>query len=846
MESEVESRRRGSGAQRGRRKRRVPIQASSDLGFLLLVAALLVAGLGFGAQHVPVLMVAVLLAVASAFAAPKDTRVPLVAWLLLALAGYSLFQALPLPIGVVRVLSPEAALVWEGALRPLRPSSTNWVSLSVDPAGTWLEVLKFSGYACVVIAAAGVRVLRGSRPLLTMVLGLALVVCIVTLAHGLVPASKIYGLYSPPIAADRWTRGPFVNGNNLAGYLNLGLFAGAGLLLGGSSPIPKRYLGLALPVLATGLVLTGSRGGVLAATLAGAALVVYGLVRKSVARRRLLMGTGLVLFLAVVALFTLGDSRLHGSLFDTSNAGKVLGFRGALALIQDNPWFGVGRGAFDGAFQPYRGVRGDASTVFVHAENLVLDWVSEWGAPVGLFALVACGYFVTRLGARAARDPEFLGVVLAVGAVLLQSQVDFGLEVFGLAAPFWVLLSLGENGYDRTGVRGAFWHRLLPVGAAVAAMLVVVATRAQPLHLERRALKERFTSLGVANETAVATLQRELRAAILRHPGDGYLPLLGGYLAGQLKQNTLTWLGRALERNPTSGRANLALAEALGAAGHRSQALIHLRLAGAYDYSLADRARDIAVALEPSVEALARGFPRDSIGGGAFAELCPKLAVSSRIPCFREAVRRDASYETAQEGLARELLEALDAGREPCSGPSALACIQEAKRSVASLKPGAGFQRVMLASRVRSFEGDRIGAGRMLHSECPAVPHARSCLELAVALVVGTSDRSLVRQVVERFLAIACEDPERCAAAHRHVAARFEASANLGGALEHHTAAARQAPSAAAWLKVADLRARLGSAATVRAALAEALTFAPLDEGQRREVLRLEKVGDPR
>lgn len=846
MESEAESRRRGSGAPRARRRPRVPAQLKRDLGFALLIAALLVAGLGFGAQHVPVLLLAVLLALAAAVAAPKDVCVPRLTWVLLALAGYSALQATPLPIGVVRFLSPESALVWEGALRPLREAPLGWASLSVDPSGTWLETLKFSGYACVVVAAAGVRARHGSRPILAMVFLLALLICLVTLAHGLVRAPKIYGLYPPPIFDDRWTRGPFVNGNNLAGYLNLGLFAATGFWLGGRSPLPSLLLAAGVPLLATGLVLSGSRGGVLAAALGGTALVVHGLVRRSAAAPRLIVGSGLTLVLAVAALFALGDSRLHGSLFDTSNQGKILGFRGALALIHDNAWFGVGRGAFDGAFQPYRGVRGDASTIFVHAENLVLDWVSEWGAPVGLVALLACGYFVFRLGVRAGRDPTLVGAVVAVGAVLLQSQVDFGLEVFGLAAPFWVLLSLGESGHEREQSDRARWYRVIPVAGAAVAALVVVVTEARPLQTERRDMRARFAAFGGGDRAAVKKLEAELRDAILRHPGDGYLPLLGARVAQRLEQNPLRWLGRALERNPTSGYANLALAEALGAAGQRSQALIHLRLAGAYDFSLSDRSRDLAVALESNVDALSRAFPRDAIGGGGFVALCAKLPVPSRIPCFREAARRDASSQTAQEGLATELLEALSAGREPCAGPTAPRCVAEAKGSAASLKAESGFRRVMLKGRLRALDGDVAGAVRSLLGECPATQGALRCLELAVDLAIGRADPSLVGQAVERYLAIGCEDSERCAATHRHVAERFERGGDLRGALEHHTAAARQAPSAAAWLKVADLRARAGSVASVHAALEEARAFGPLDEQQRREIARLEQSGNTR
>jgi hypothetical protein len=169
--------------------------------------------------------------------------------------------------------------------------------------------------------------------------------------------------------------------------------------------------------------------------------------------------------------------------------------------------------------------------------------------------------------------------------------------------------------------------------------------------------------------------------------------------------------------------------------------------------------------------------------------------------------------------------------------------MDEAKRSITSIEGASGFRRVMFAARLRALEGDRAGAAKTLLDECPASPAARTCLELAVDLAAGNGDPTVVRQAVGRFIAVACEVVERCVEAHRHVAQRLEVAGDLAGALEHHTVAARQAPSSAAWLKVADLGTRVGAVAAVRAALAEVRMSGPLDEAQRREVARLEQSG---
>jgi hypothetical protein len=820
---------------------------SSELGLVFLVLSFLVSGLAFGAQHTPVLLVAVALAIAAAVFAPADLPMPRLAWLLVAFAAFSLIQALPLPFGLVHALSPAAADVWAGALRPLGEGRPGWVSLSVDPASTWLEVVKYSGYACLVIAAAGVRSRRGSPAVVAAIFVAAVAVCVVTLAHGALNASRIYGMFTPPDAAVRWTRGPFVNGNNLAGYLNLGLFAGVGLWLGGRSPIGTAPLSFGIPLLALGVMLGGSRGGVLALVIAGMAVVGHALTRKSTLTPRVITGAGVVLLVASGGFIVLGDARLRGSLSDGATEGKLAGFRWTLDMILDHAWLGVGRGAFDGAFQPYRGVRGDASTVLAHAENVVLDWVSEWGLPLGVLALVATGWFVARLVGRAKKDTTTLGLAAGVLALLLQNQVDFGLELFAIGSLFWTALVMA-NGANAANERQSRFARFVPIGAAVVAGIVVLAMRANPLHVERRAMKQRFTEFDRAGGRDTKELGAALRRAVLQHPGDGYLPLLGGHLASREHKNPLRWFGRALERNPTSGRANLALGEALGSARHEEQALIHLRLAAAYDYELADRALNLAVAFAPSVPALASGFPEGALGASAFVDLCPKLQPHARIECFREALRRDPRDKKAHEALASELFDALEARRAPCAGAEEAACALEAERSVTAASPGTGYRTLVLGARLRARKGDRLGAVGMLLSGCPATPTAAACLELAADLAVGLPDTALARQAEDRFVALACELPARCAAAHAHVGDRLEAAGELDRALGHFTAAAREAPSAGRWLKVADLAARTNAFAAKRAALAALGAFGDLTDAQRREVLRLsnEPVGGAR
>jgi tetratricopeptide (TPR) repeat protein len=846
MDGELESRPGGRRSGARRRVPRRPAGLRAEAGLAVLSLVVLTAGLGFGAQHRPVLLLVSALSALAAVLSPAGLPISRLAQGLLGLATFTALQALPLPFGLVAWLSPAAGDVWSGAVRPFQEAPPRWVSLSIDPAGTWLEVLKLTSYACLAMAAAGLRARRGSPAVATLVFGASIVVCLVTLAHGIVRAPLIYGVFPPVDMAARWTRGPFINGNNLAAYLNLGLFAGAGLWLGGRSPLRPVVTGIGVPLLAAGVVLSGSRGGVVALVVAACFLVVLSVTRKTVAAPRAILGGVVVILAAVLGLLVLGDARLVQSLFDAGLGAKVMAFGAALPMIRDFALFGVGRGAFEGGFQPYRGARGDASTVYAHVENLVLDWISEWGLPLGALALLGLGAVCVLLLSRARKDATLSGLAAAVLAVLLGGMVDFGVEIFGIAALLVVVLSTAESG-SAAPTSSRSWLRFLPAGATVVAIAVVLLAQAHPVRADRRALRASVTVPVSAPKPDFGALWSELRTATLRHPGDGYFPLLGAYVATREGKNALPWLGRALERNPFSGTAHLALGDALGRLNKPAQALLHLRLAAIYDYSLSDRALHRAVQLEPNLEALSRAFPPDVLGGSAFVDLCQRIARESRIACFREALRRDTADRKAHEAFAVELLDALEAKREPCVGAGVTACEADALRSSERLGEGGGYRELVISARIVARRGDPVQAITSLLGGCPATPSAAECLELAVALAARLPDKELARRADQRYLALSCEVPARCAAAHGFVAEKLEESGDLTAALEHLTSAAREAPTGGRWLKVADLASRAGKAVAMVAALAEVRALGELTPAQRRELERLEReAGNPR
>ncbi len=821
---------------RPRRRRSEGERRWDALGTVLFAVALAGSGLAFGAQHVPVLLVAAGVALSAALVLGRHlSRLPRLAIVLLALAAYTAFQAAPMPASWVAVLSPAAAEIWSGALRPWHEAGPAWTLLSVDPAGTTVEVLKLTAYACIAVAASGLRAARGSAVVATIVFFASSCVCAVTLAHGVVGASRIYGIFPAPYDYARWTRGPFVNGNNLSGYLLIGLYAGAGLWIAERGPLPKILDMVGVPMLAVGVLLSGSRGGV-AALIAGlAAFVWLATAKRDVDRRGLLAGVGVIVGLVVVALFVLGDERLRSGLFEGGLGPKVAPWRWSLGLVHDFPWFGVGRGAFDAAFQPYRGDLGaDQSGVYVHAENLLVDAVSEWGLPVGLLALGALAWVYRGLFRRARTDGVAAGLAVGLGALVLQNFVDFGLAIFAVGALAVAVLAMANGG----GAQPEEPPRRVSVVHAVATVLAglaVVTTGSKPAELERKELAAMVSEPVPMTRARITELRQSLRTATLRHPGDAYLPLLGAYLAERGRdQNAMPFLGRALERNPRSGRAHLALADELARHHHAAQALMHYRLAAAYDYGIADRALGRAVTVESDVKRLAAAFAPGTQGAPAFIDLCPKLPPVPRLSCFREALNRDPRDATALAGLAVELLEDVEAERAPCAGPAAAECVAEATRASSALGDRGGREGLMVAARLLARQGRVDEAVRRLLAGCPATPAARSCLELASELAAGGSDASVAKAAMQRFLALACDTTAHCSRAQARVAGQLEESGDLAGALEHYARAAQEEPTTERWLHVAEAAARAGAQRTAADALDHAKSAGALDAAQAR------------
>ena len=389
------------------------------------------------------------------------------AWILLGL--WLFLQALsfvPLPPVVVALLSPEAARMHLRVIAlGLNPRT---MTLSIDPHASHVSLLKTLAYCGVFFLTMALANRRSRIVLLVRLLVYAaLVHAVVAVLVHLAGAQYVY--FGSGINAGVAASGTYVNRNHFAGYLEMSLALGIGLLVAGISDrraetwkkffrftlewilSPKMVLRLALCVLVIALTTTHSRMGNSAFF---SSLLVAGVIGLALSRHAPRNTMILIASLVAIDLFIVGSwfgvERLAQRLEETTKQEVVKREEPAaytLPLIKDYALFGSGPGSFYVAFPRYRPIT--IVNFYDEAHNDYAQFAAESGL-LG-FAVIG-GFVVASLGAALLaqwrrRDPLMRGIsfacIMGVTSILIHSWVDFNLQIPANATLFMVLLALG-------------------------------------------------------------------------------------------------------------------------------------------------------------------------------------------------------------------------------------------------------------------------------------------------------------------------------------------------------------------------------------------------------------------
>ncbi len=388
---------------------------------------------------------------------------------------------------------------------------------------------------------------------------------------------------------------PFGNPNSLAGLLVLLIPPGLALALRrGASSYERVLFGWMALMLAAGLVLTLSRGGWLALTLALAAWPVWrGWARFR--RRGLLIGAAVLVVMAgatwgVMNMSTFARQRAVTLWHDLGERSRPVMWRAAWANFTAHPWVGTGAGSYDVMFEQHRPETEQKRPVWAH--NDYLNTLSDYGG-IGLLLLgVAVGgaaWSARReragasgalpVGDRPRYDPLRSGMVrqgLVVGLVAfaLHAFVDFHFKLPGLALTAAALAALAvprrrDEGPDFAGRWGTIAVGRIGLAVLVLAGGAYAAASLYRAEALRFGARERLDALAREVGNSERTLAEALRLrevldrAIAANPGNGdawadrayVLAIVGHHRAAEQVE-----IGRAAEAD---ARRALALSAAV-------------------------------------------------------------------------------------------------------------------------------------------------------------------------------------------------------------------------------------------------------------------------------------------
>ncbi|MGI5864153.1 MAG: O-antigen ligase family protein [Myxococcales bacterium] len=603
------------------------------------------------------------LAATAAMRSGEPFLVPAPGLALGAAAAFIAFQLVPLPPAVVGLLAPSTRELFDFVLGPLELYPA-WRPLSLDPPATARELVKALTYLCAFFAASQVARSRRARKRMVTLLGVAgLVVALVGFGHALWGATELFGVFSYTYAQPPFLS-TFGNPNHLASFLALGATALLARVLGERDRKIATIWSFAYVATGAGVLLTLSRGGIVAFVVAQVMLgIAVHSARRSEREGRPVDAKSLVVPGAVLAVLAISAYLAWDALaqelatadsLEKVKDSKISFWPSFLPLVVDHWLVGVGRGAFEPAFQRFQDVALGATVT--HPENIVFQWITELGVPMGLFVLGASVVALLGGARRAAGDVERLACAFGLAAIGLHELVDFGLELGGLAVPAMVALALvASRGETSRKVRRAHVLIALPVALVVAVPVFGYSLRS--LESDGKALAGK---IGAVAADELAGLAADLAA---RHPADYFAHLVVARAYANERplrpERVVAWASRAMFLNAARPEPHRLAARALRAIGQERQARLEYRLA--FERGDRDALKEVTRAFQKPEELL-EAVPDEE---ATILALADALFGQSRID-EAQAVAR-ASLERHGESLPafQRLARAASARRQP-------------------------------------------------------------------------------------------------------------------------------------------------------------------------------------
>ena len=410
---------------------------ASKILFFLLCATIVFTALAYGTVHQPTLVVFYLLAVIVGGLWTADAffggvlRFPK-SWLLVPLFAaflYALVQIIPF-----------------GSLTDTANVDDISRTISLDPFGTRVAALHF--FALLIFFAALLTYLDSAKRLRKIV-GVMTIFgfgfAFFAVLQGVLSPSKIYGIYEVP----GHPYGSFVNRHNFAAYMEMTMCLPLGLMFTGAVGKDRKLLYVtAIGLMGVALLLSGSRGGLIALLAAVFFLIILTTKSGNTKQMALKIGLSVLLLATIIVGSTLigGESSLTRiAEEETSATSRTHIWNVTLSVIANHLPLGAGFGSFAVAYTPFDTLNGLERVEQAHNDYL------EVLATAGIVGLIIGGFFLFQLFRTGLRNSNSsntfrrgvcVGALAGCFAILVHSLFDFVLHTTAIAMLFMTLVSL--------------------------------------------------------------------------------------------------------------------------------------------------------------------------------------------------------------------------------------------------------------------------------------------------------------------------------------------------------------------------------------------------------------------
>jgi len=369
------------------------------------------------------------------------------------LCTYIFMQLVPLPPGIIKIISPGTYNLYSETVFVEGPA--RWMPLSIDVKATLTEFFRILSYA--VFYVLTIQLLSRKENLkkaIAAIIIFASVLSFLGILQHILSNDKIYWVRRTVQGASPF--GPYVNRNHYAGLMEMIFPLVLSLFLFYKPHIAYKslrdkltqafnlrstniylLLGFSAVLIATSVFLTLSRSGIVSLCVSLLFFGIMFLARGTDKKRGIVIIVICVLVVLSVGWFGWEPvferfEKVRNPQGDISEMRLEI-WKDSRDIIHDFPLFGTGAGSFVDIYPRYRTVQGDR--IVDHAHNDYIEILSEGG--VTAFAI--CAWFLVLLFYKSFRVFRkrfdvysvylFIGCITGIISILVHSITDFNLQI---------------------------------------------------------------------------------------------------------------------------------------------------------------------------------------------------------------------------------------------------------------------------------------------------------------------------------------------------------------------------------------------------------------------------------